>query len=107
MVRIATIEGDASTLTGRIMIGTVFFLYCPFSGRRLEHVVDELEPIAATRPLRICSVDLQLPERRWLVCEPQLRDDLAIYRTTRHDEAFASCTARNQQSLARAGAEWP
>ena len=32
--RIANIEGDAATLTGYIMVGSVFFLYCPFSGER-------------------------------------------------------------------------
>lgn len=65
-VRVAPVEGDATALTGFIMIGSVFFLYCPFGGARLERVLDDLEEIARTRTIRVCSVDLPLPSRPWL-----------------------------------------
>ncbi len=67
---------------GFLMIGSVFFLYCPFSGERLAKVLDELESIARTRMLRICCVDLPLPHREWLTREPTVSGDVTIYRTT-------------------------
>jgi len=79
--RVVTIVEDASTITSFIGIGTVFFLYCPFSGERLARVLDKLEAIARTRAIRICSVDLPLPPRPWLVREPSSRGDLAVHRT--------------------------
>src|SRR5690348_8469755 len=30
--RVATIEGDATRMAGLLWVGSVFFLYCPFSG---------------------------------------------------------------------------
>ena len=47
------IEGDATALT---QAGTVYFLYCPFSGERLARFLDTLEEVA--RPIRICCVDV-------------------------------------------------
>lgn len=73
-------EGDVAELTAPLAAGTVFFLYCPFSGRRLEAFLDALEPIARARPIRICTVDLPLPPRSWLA---RLHDStrLSIYGT--------------------------
>jgi hypothetical protein len=93
--RMATIEGDASTTAGFVTVGTVFFLYCPFSGRRLLRLLAALEPIARTRPLRICCVDVPLPTLPWLVADPQCDGDLGIYRTTLHDEAAGVSAARH------------
>jgi hypothetical protein len=85
--RVSTVEGDASTLTGRAAaLGTVFFLYCPFSGNRLERVLANLEPLARARMLRVCCVDLPLPSRPWLTRETLRSGDLTIHRTTLHDE---------------------
>jgi SAM-dependent methyltransferase len=42
--RVSTVHGDAAKLVGLIRIGTVFFLYCPFSGDRLVKVLADLEP---------------------------------------------------------------
>jgi hypothetical protein len=84
--RVSTIEGDAAELAGFITIGTVFFLYCPFSGPRLAKVLAGLEPIARTRTIRVCCLDLPLPSCSWLVLEPPLSADLAIYRSTLCDE---------------------
>ena len=78
--RLSAIEGDAAELTGRIQIGSVFFLYCPFSGARLERVLTDLEAIARTRAIRVCCVDLPLPPVPWLELAAEA-EDLAIYRS--------------------------
>jgi hypothetical protein len=80
--RVATITGDASELVAYLPIGTVFFLNCPFSGARLERVLDDLEAIAATRPIRICCVQLPRLTRPWLELVASPRPELAIYRST-------------------------
>lgn len=79
--RVATVHGDAAAVTGYLFIGTVFFLYCPFSGWRLEKVLDDLEPIARTRPIRVCTVDLPLPPRPWLALV-STAGPLAVHRST-------------------------
>jgi hypothetical protein len=93
----ATIEGDASAIAGLFPVATVFFLYCPFSGSRLARTLAAIETTARTRPLRVCCVDLPVPSRPWLSLEPQLRGDLAVYRTSLHDRAFDACVARNRR----------
>jgi SAM-dependent methyltransferase len=80
--RVSCIQGDAAKLTGFITIGSIFFLYCPFSGNRLVNVLVDLESIARTRMIRICCLDLPLPPCPWLTPEPRLSGDLAIYRST-------------------------
>jgi hypothetical protein len=80
--RVSCVEGDAVRLTGFITIGSVFFLYCPFSGDRLAKVLADLEPIARTRTIRVCCLDLLLPRCSWLTLEPRVSGDLAIYRST-------------------------
>lgn len=64
--RVSVVEGDATRLTGFITIGSVFFLYCPFSGERLKLVLNGLESIARIRQIRVCCVDLPLPSCPWL-----------------------------------------
>ncbi len=86
--RMSCIEGDATMLTGFITIGSIFFLYCPFSGERLAKVLRDLELIARTRTIRVCSVDLPLPPCAWLTLESP-PGDLAIYRSTLSDSTFA------------------
>jgi len=72
LLRFSTLEGDAVALAGHATTGTVFFLYCPFSGERLDRVLDVLEPLARARRMRVGSVDLPIPPRAWLrpVSEP-------------------------------------
>lgn len=77
--RVTSVQGDAARLDGRIPSGTVFFLYCPFSGDRLVNVLTDLESIARTRVIRVCCLDLPLPPSPWLTLEPQASGDLAIY----------------------------
>jgi SAM-dependent methyltransferase len=79
--RLEIIEGDAAVLAGTITPGTVFFFYCPFSGQRLAAALDGLEPIARLRPLRLCALDVPLPERPWLSPQGQTSGDLAIHCT--------------------------
>jgi SAM-dependent methyltransferase len=87
-LRFAPIEGDAARLAGFIAIASIFFLYCPFSGDRLAKLLDDIEPIAHTREIRICCVDLPLPSRPWLkLISPCVRD-LAIYRSTLLDNSW-------------------
>lgn len=78
--RFVVVEGDASRLARYIALGSVFFFYCPFSGARLNGVIDGLEAIAQTRQLRVCGVDLRFPPRPWLQATPGNRPDLVVYR---------------------------
>ncbi len=80
--RVRCIEGDAAAVAASMVVGSVFFLYCPFSGARLEKVLDDIEPIARTRPLRVCCVHLPLPPRSWLTRAPGPGGPLEIYRST-------------------------
>jgi SAM-dependent methyltransferase len=81
LTRVPCLEGDAAALIRFMTVGSVFFLYCPFSGERLNKVLDELEAIAQTRPIRICCADLPLPPRAWLTPASDLGGDLVIYRS--------------------------
>jgi SAM-dependent methyltransferase len=87
--RVPCIQGDAAALAGSMTIGSVFFFYCPFSGGRLARVLDELEPIARTRTLRLCCLNLPLPPRPWLTAEPGRSEDLVVYRSTVHGAVAA------------------
>jgi SAM-dependent methyltransferase len=80
--RVAWVEGDAATLTRYVMIGSVFFLYCPFGGQRLARVLADLEEIAQTRTIRVCCVDLPLPPCCWLAPDGPCGSELEIYRST-------------------------
>jgi SAM-dependent methyltransferase len=73
--------GDAAELPPAAAAGTVFFLYCPFSGDRLAQLLRQLQSEARARAIRLCCVDLPLPPTPWL--EPLLSPapDLAIYRS--------------------------
>ena len=84
--RVSTLVGDATTLAGFITIGSVFFLYCPFGADRLAKVLADFEPIARTRPLRVCSVDLPLPPCPWLTVQASLPGNLVIHRSDRQSQ---------------------
>ncbi|MEW5848048.1 MAG: hypothetical protein AB2A00_04510 [Myxococcota bacterium] len=79
---ISVVEGDAAQLTGDITVGTVFFLYCPFTGARLETVLGHLEAIASTRPIRVCCVDMPLLSYPWLTPVSLPSGELTVYRST-------------------------
>lgn len=78
--RVEIIAGDIADHPEALARGTVFFLYCPFSGDRLARLLDALEAIAAARPIRICAVDLPMPSRPWLEVIAA-SDDLVVYRS--------------------------
>jgi SAM-dependent methyltransferase len=76
------VAGDAADLLRFITIGTVFFLYCPFGGDRVDRILDDLEAIARTRQIRLCCVHMPPLERPWLVQQPSTSVDLVVYRST-------------------------
>jgi SAM-dependent methyltransferase len=81
--RVESVQGDAAELAGSVGDGSVFFLYCPFAGARLERLLASLEGIARTRPIRVCCVDLPLPPCAWLARDPPRggSGDVGIYRS--------------------------
>jgi SAM-dependent methyltransferase len=81
--RVAYVEGDAGTHLGVIPAGSVFFLYCPFSGDRLVNALGELEAIGRSRSIRLCCLDVPLPACPWLTLEGRPDRDLTMYRNER------------------------
>jgi len=79
--RVSVVEGDAAELVAQLPVGTVFFLYCPFGGARLERTLASLEAVARSRPLRLCTVDLPLPQRAWLTPVTPSDGAVAVYRS--------------------------
>ena len=80
--RVSCIEGDGAKLAGVGDVGSVFFLYCPFSGDRLAKALADLERVARTRTIRVCAVDLPLPACPWLTLqEAEPAGGLVIYRS--------------------------
>jgi hypothetical protein len=77
---VSFVEADAAKATDALAVGSVFLLYCPFSGARLAKLLGDLEPLARTRPIRLCCVDLPLPPCPWLVPTGPASVDLTIYR---------------------------
>lgn len=66
LTRTRFIHADAVDLIRFITTGTVFFLYCPFGGERLERFLDGLKSIARTLRIRVCCVHMAPLERPWL-----------------------------------------
>jgi SAM-dependent methyltransferase len=85
--RLSWVEGDA--LAGVISAGSVFFLYCPFSGERLERLLAQLEPLARRSEIRVCCVDLPLPPCDWLTLVSPPAGDLAVYRSALRGDGSA------------------
>lgn len=77
---ISFVEGDAAELVEQANEGTVFFLYCPFGGARLDRVLHGIERVARARPIRVCALDLRLPPRDWLFHEVSPREGLTVHR---------------------------
>ena len=75
------LEADAATLPEAALAGTVFFLYCPFSGARLQKVLDQLRAVAQRRPIRVACVDLPLPSCPWLEAIGAHTPELTVYRS--------------------------
>lgn len=64
--RLVTLYGDAARLVRFVPVGTVYFLYCPCGGERLERVFSGLEDLARARKIRICCVDMPPLTHSWL-----------------------------------------
>lgn len=82
LTRVSVVAGDAAGLMGEVAMGSVFLLYCPFSGERLQRVLDDLEVIARSHVIRVCCVHLPLPPCPWLQLVAPPAEDLAVYRST-------------------------
>lgn len=78
---VSFIAGDAVEQTAALAQGSVFFLYCPFSGERLVRLLEILQSTAAQRTIHICCVDLRLPSCRFLEITSVPSVDLTIYRS--------------------------
>ncbi len=79
--RVTCVHGDAVELASRLRIGSVFLLYCPFSGERLRRVLGEVEAVAQVRPIRVGCVDLPLPACAWLAAEPDAPGGVTVHRS--------------------------
>jgi len=77
---VQTFQGDASELIERDFGGSLFFLYCPFQGERVEKVIRELARKSAAERLRLCTVDMPRLDHPAFELEVQ-RGGLAVYRT--------------------------
>jgi len=86
-LRFSPIEGDATRLAGFIAVGSVFFLYCPFSGARVEGVLDDSSPSRAPGRFGSAGVDLPVPPRDWLTLAAPPSGDLEVYRSTLLDRS--------------------
>jgi len=80
-LRLHCVQGDAAELARTMTVGSVFFLYCPFSGERLTRVLADLEEIARTRSIRVCCVDLARLDCPWLELEREAEGGVAIYKS--------------------------
>jgi hypothetical protein len=68
LANVVDVELDAS----------VFFLYSPFGGDMLRTVLAKLEALARTRPIVVCTVDMEL-HAPWLVARRSTSLALTIY----------------------------
>lgn len=79
LARVTTLELDASVLSSPPH-GSVFFLYCPFSGERLARFFASIEALAGARSLRVCCVDMPAPPCTWLREVAAPAPNLRVYR---------------------------
>lgn len=81
--RMTCVVGDAGVGVSHIADGSVYYLYCPFGGERLTRVLDDLETVAVRRAIRVCCLDLPLPELAWLTVDAARAGDgdLVVYRS--------------------------
>lgn len=73
------VHGDALHEAESLAQGTVFFLYCPFSGERLGRFLEQLRMIAREKPISVCAVDLPLPKFSWLEPVGPVFGDVEMY----------------------------
>lgn len=78
---VSFVEGDATQMLDTLSLGSMFFLYCPFSGERLLALLSSLQKIARHRKIQVCCVDLPLPEQSWLEPIQILSMDFDLYQS--------------------------
>jgi len=81
LTNVQFVVGDAADATRVMTPGTVFFLYCPFGGERLQRFLEGLQGVARSRPIRLCCVDMPPLEQRWLTRLPSTSPNLHVYRS--------------------------
>jgi hypothetical protein len=79
--RVSFAQADAAELPAAAGEGTVFFLYCPFSGQRLDRLLSQLQAIAQRQPIRVGCLDLPLPPCSWLEPMGTTEADLTVHRS--------------------------
>lgn len=85
--RVRFIRGDATKLIRFVPIGTVFFLYCPFSAAHLREFLGGLEDRARAKQIRVCCVDMPPLTCSWLVRDTSSSVRVDVYRSTLHRAA--------------------
>jgi hypothetical protein len=87
LVGVARERAEALKLDVRFVLGNaldvpfdanVFFMYSPFNGETLRQVLAKLEQHARTRPIVVCTVDMEL-HAPWLVARKSTSLALTIY----------------------------
>lgn len=86
----STYEADALAAPPCFESASVFFLYCPFGGGKLDALLTSLEPAARAREIRICAVDLPLPPRRWLTLVATDGFGASVWRSVAHLPDYAA-----------------
>lgn len=79
LTRVRFIEGDAASQIEAAATGTVFFMYCPFGGERLDRVLTALARIGEHRKIRVCCVGMPPLAQPWLAAVPATSVDLTVY----------------------------
>ena len=85
--RLRFVQGDAADMVRFIPIGTVYFLYCPFGGDRLQRFLDGLQDVARTRQIRVCCVDMPPLEVSWLAKLPSASLHIDVYQSSHMRQA--------------------
>lgn len=62
------------------VLGSVYYLYCPFGADRVTKFLNNIRPLAALRPLTVACLDVVLPACDWLVPR-YVWPDLQIFRS--------------------------
>jgi SAM-dependent methyltransferase len=65
--------------------GSIFFLYAPFNGQMLTHVLRRLEEVARRRSIVICAVGLEFRGVPWLLPRKTSSVSLTLYDSHAHD----------------------
>jgi hypothetical protein len=75
----------ADARSADLSLGTVFYLFTPFTGSVLRHVLDRLKREAATREIRLCTLGpctTTVGAESWLEADSEPRKDrIAIFRS--------------------------